>query len=42
MGYNVSMISDSISRWAEALREISMRLAEMPAHRGILLILLQN
>ena len=35
MGYNVSMMADSTSRWAEALREISGRLAEMPA--GIVL-----
>jgi len=34
MGYNVSMMSDSTSRWAEALREISGRLAEMPADSG--------
>lgn len=33
-GYNVSMIGDSTSRWAEALREISGRLAEMPADNG--------
>ena len=31
MGFNVSMMADSTSRWAEALREISGRLAEMPA-----------
>lgn len=31
MGYHVSMMADSTSRWAEALREISGRLAEMPA-----------
>ena len=31
MGYAVSMMADSTSRWAEALREISGRLAEMPA-----------
>jgi vacuolar-type H+-ATPase catalytic subunit A/Vma1 len=31
MGYNVAMMADSTSRWAEALREISGRLAEMPA-----------
>ena len=37
MGYNVSMMADSTSRWAEALREISGRLAEMPA--GILYLL---
>ncbi|XP_010213719.1 PREDICTED: V-type proton ATPase catalytic subunit A-like, partial [Tinamus guttatus] len=30
MGYHVSMMADSTSRWAEALREISGRLAEMP------------
>lgn len=35
MGYNVSMMADSTSRWAEALREISGRLAEMPADRYI-------
>jgi V-type H+-transporting ATPase subunit A len=34
MGYNVSMLADSTSRWAEALREISGRLAEMPADSG--------
>merc|ERR1719240_1199466 len=34
MGYNVSMMADSTSRWAEALREISGRLAEMPADAG--------
>lgn len=34
MGYNVSMMADSTSRWAEALREISGRLAEMPADYG--------
>lgn len=33
-GYNVSMMADSTSRWAEALREISGRLAEMPADSG--------
>jgi len=33
LGYNVSMMADSTSRWAEALREISGRLAEMPADR---------
>lgn len=31
MGLHVSMMADSTSRWAEALREISGRLAEMPA-----------
>ncbi|GFZ08189.1 vacuolar ATP synthase subunit A [Actinidia rufa] len=34
MGYNVSMTADSTSRGAEALREISGRLAEMPADSG--------
>jgi V-type H+-transporting ATPase subunit A len=34
MGRNVSMMADSTSRWAEALREISGRLAEMPADAG--------
>jgi len=34
MGYNISMMADSTSRWAEALREISGRLAEMPAESG--------
>ena len=34
MGYNFSMMADSSSRWAEALREISGRLAEMPADSG--------
>ena len=34
MGFNVSMMSDSTTRWAEALREISGRLGEMPADQG--------
>merc|ERR1711939_755821 len=34
MGYAVGMMADSTSRWAEALREISGRLAEMPAESG--------
>ncbi|CDR96683.1 vacuolar ATP synthase catalytic subunit A, putative [Babesia bigemina] len=34
MGYNACMMADSTSRWAEALREISGRLAEMPADSG--------
>lgn len=34
MGFNVAMMADSTSRWAEALREISGRLAEMPADAG--------
>lgn len=33
-GMNVSMMADSTSRWAEALREISGRLGEMPADSG--------
>lgn len=36
MGYNVSMMADSTSRWAEALREISGRLAEMPAGKFVM------
>ena len=39
MGYNVSMMADSTSRWAEALREISGRLAEMPAGKSLYYIL---
>jgi vacuolar-type H+-ATPase catalytic subunit A/Vma1 len=31
MGYDVALMADSTSRWAEALREIAGRLAEMPA-----------
>merc|ERR1711871_144468 len=34
MGYNMAMMADSTSRWAEALREISGRLGEMPADSG--------
>ena len=33
-GYRVAMMADSTSRWAEALREISARLEEMPAEEG--------
>ncbi len=33
-GYGVSLMADSTSRWAEALREISSRLEEMPAEEG--------
>lgn len=33
-GYHVTLIADSTSRWAEALREISGRLGEMPVERG--------
>ncbi|MFX0007014.1 MAG: V-type ATP synthase subunit A [Promethearchaeota archaeon] len=34
MGYDVAVIADSISRWAESLREISGLLEEMPAEEG--------
>ena len=34
MGYDVALMADSTSRWAEALREISGRLEEMPAEEG--------
>ncbi len=34
MGYDVAMMADSTSRWAEALREISGRLEEMPGEEG--------
>ena len=34
MGYQVAIMADSTSRWAEALREISGRLEEMPAEEG--------
>ena len=34
MGYNVAVIADSTSRWAEALREMSGRLEEMPGEEG--------
>jgi V/A-type H+-transporting ATPase subunit A len=34
MGYNVAIMADSTSRWAEAMREISGRLEEMPAEEG--------
>jgi V/A-type H+-transporting ATPase subunit A len=34
MGYNVLLVADSTSRWAEALREIGGRLEEMPAEEG--------
>lgn len=34
MGYNVAMMADSTSRWAEALREMSGRLEEMPGEEG--------
>ncbi|GAB4324990.1 MAG: ATP synthase subunit A [Promethearchaeota archaeon] len=34
MGYHVTLLADSTSRWAEALRELSGRLEEMPAEGG--------
>ncbi len=34
MGYDVAMMADSTSRWAEALREMSSRLEEMPGEEG--------
>ncbi len=34
MGYSIAIMADSTSRWAEALREISGRLEEMPAEEG--------
>ncbi len=34
MGYHIAIMADSTSRWAEALREISGRLEEMPAEEG--------
>jgi len=34
MGYSVAMMADSTSRWAEAMREISGRLEEMPGEEG--------
>ena len=34
MGYRVAMLADSISRWAEALREMGSRLQEMPGEEG--------
>lgn len=34
MGYSVALIADSTSRWAEAMREISARLEEMPGEEG--------
>ena len=34
MGYNVAIMADSSSRWAEALREMSSRLEEMPGEEG--------
>lgn len=34
MGYHCAIMADSTSRWAEALREISGRLEEMPAEEG--------
>ena len=34
MGYSVALMADSTSRWAEALREMSGRLEEMPGDEG--------
>ncbi len=34
MGYNVALMADSTSRWAEAMREMSCRLEEMPGEEG--------
>lgn len=34
MGYDIALMADSTSRWAEALREVSGRLEEMPAEEG--------
>ncbi len=34
MGYHISLMADSTSRWAEAMREISSRLEEMPGEEG--------
>ena len=34
MGYGVALMADSLSRWAEALRELSSRLQEMPGEEG--------
>jgi len=34
MGYDVALMADSTSRWAEAMREISGRMEEMPAEKG--------
>jgi len=34
MGYDVLMVADSTSRWAEAMREVSARLEEMPGEEG--------
>ena len=34
MGYDVALMADSTSRWAEAMREISARLEEMPGEEG--------
>lgn len=34
MGYHVAIMADSTSRWAEAMRELSGRMEEMPAEEG--------
>ena len=36
MGYDVALMADSTSRWAEAMREISSRLEEMPGEKATL------
>ena len=38
MGYHVALMANSTSRWAEALREVSGRLEEIPEKKVILLI----
>lgn len=38
MGYSVALMADSTSRWAEALREMSGRLEELPGEEGTPLI----
>ncbi len=46
MGYDVALMADSTSRWAEAMREISSRLEEMPGEEGypayLVLLVSQN
>lgn len=34
MGYNVALMADSTSRWAEAMREIAARMNELPSEGG--------
>ena len=40
MGYHAAMMADSTSRWAEALREMSGRLEEMPGEEGLMKIIM--